>query len=128
MAKRKPKITELEHCASIREYEASVIWKRKSAELLDDKECVCSICGRHRWKFLPRVKKWKRLLRFSVHHKRYDNVPNEAPDDLIVVCYMCHDTAHLLLRLSEWLGPWKRIAEIIREYFVYEGNKGFKPW
>lgn len=128
MAKRKPKITELEHCTSIREYEASVIWKRKSAELLDDKECKCEICGRSRWKWQVRNKKWKRVLRFSVHHRHYRTVPNESREDFSVLCFTCHDGLHNILRLEDWAGPWKEIAAIARKWFFYEGNKGFVPW
>ena len=44
---------------SIREYEKSKEWRKKSDTILSDKETVCEICGRRRWKWQPRVKKWK---------------------------------------------------------------------
>jgi len=77
---------------------------------------------------MTRLKKWKRVLRFSVHHKHYRTVGHETRDDFMVLCYTCHDTLHLLLRLEDWGGPWGAIAAIVRQWFIYEGNKGFVAW
>ena len=116
-----------EHCNSVQEYERTPYWRKKSQKLMEDKECVCEICGRKRWKWMPRKKKWKRL-RFVSHHVRYSNLPNEKPEDIMVICWQCHDLFHLLLRLESWGGVFVKLAEIARTVFLYEGNSTFTAW
>lgn len=109
---------------SIREYEKSKEWRKKSDTILSDKEVVCEICGRRRWKWQPRVKKWKRVLRFAVHHKTYINVPDEKTEDLAILCSVCHSYSHDILRLRK-LGDsrmWAELAIIIEKYFVYDNS------
>jgi len=105
---------------SIKEYESSNIWKNKSKKLLDNKECECAICHKKRWLWQPRKKTWKRILRFSVHHITYKDVPNEKPEQLLILCYTCHETAHLILRLETRGGMWAELAEVIKRYFKYD--------
>ena len=106
---------------SIKEYEASKIWRDKSKKILDDKDCKCAICGRHRWKKYKKKAGWKRMLRFSVHHVRYSNVPNEKPEDLLVLCWQCHDLCHLIFRLQHMAPFYSALAKIVRKFgFVYD--------
>jgi len=104
---------------TIKEYEASPYWKKKSATLLDDKACTCEMCHRKRWKHLPRKNAWKKL-RFSVHHTTYDNIPNEQPGDLQVLCYVCHHYSHVLLQLRNISEMFEKIAKIVEQYFRYD--------
>ena len=126
MATRKA-IEPPEHAKDIKEYEKSPWWTKQSRTILDDKEAVCEICGRKRWQWMPRKKKWKRL-RFCVHHIRYTNCPNEQRKDLMVICWFCHDLFHLLFRLESWGGVFAKLAKIAHTVFFYEGNNTFKPW
>jgi hypothetical protein len=107
----------------IKAYEASARWKAKSKKLLDDHDLVCELCGKARWKYQPRVKKWKRLRRFAVHHKTYANVPDEGKEDLMCICYQCHELSHLVFRLGE-TSPFYRALKVIVERFgfIYEGG------
>jgi len=116
------------HCASIKDYERSPFWRYKSSELLDNKECICHICKRRRWKWLTRKQQWKRVLRFGVHHRTYARCPHEAPEDLITVCSLCHIFCHDALRYRNISSLYGRVAEIVEEYFDYEGASTFIPW
>lgn len=126
MAKRK-EIVPPEHCASIREFEASSWWKKKSKALLDNKALVCPICNRKRWAWMPVAKRWKRI-RFVSHHIRYNNVPHEKDEDIMCLCGQCHDLFHLLLRLERRGGVFHKLAVVAKEVFSYEGRHTFKSW
>ena len=117
-----------EHCSNVKEYEKSTWWKKKTKALLDKTDCTCAICGRHRWVWQVRKKVWKRKLNFSVHHIRYTNVPYEKDEDLLVLCTCCHKTAHELLRYERLGAMYKALADIIRNYFQYDGIDTFKKW
>ncbi len=116
------------HCDTVREYEKSDWWRKKSTSLLEDKKCTCAICGRSRWRWQPRVKKFKRSYRFAVHHKSYKNVPNELPEDLVVLCWQCHDLCHLILRLESMGTIYTELAQIVRKYFQYDKITSFTKW
>lgn len=107
---------------TIQEYERSPWWKKKSSDILNDKEVKCYVCGRRRWKWLVKAKRWKRMLGFSSHHVRYTNVPYEKEEDVIPVCVCCHRLFHDLLRLESLGGPYIELAEIAKKYFPYERN------
>lgn len=112
-------------CSSVREYEKSEYWRKKSRKLLENKEAVCPFCGRSRWAWQPRKKQWKRKLRFVTHHTSYKNVPYERDEDLIVCCWTCHDTFHLILRLENVGHIFKELATIVHKYFRYDiGSAG----
>ena len=127
MPRVKKEILPPEHCASVKEYERSPFWREKSKKLLEPKDTVCQMCGRKRWEWMPRKKKWK-CKRFSVHHILYTNCPNERPADLIVACYTCHNESHILLRYRNISEMFSRLAAIVEEYFQYKGIDTFKPW
>ena len=76
---------------------------------------------------MPRKKKWK-CKRFSVHHKHYRTVGQEERQDFMILCYSCHNESHLILRYQNLCDMFKRMAEIVKEYFFYEGVDTFKPW
>ena len=127
MPRAKKELLPPEHCASVKEYERSPYWAAKSKALLDNKDLVCPICSRKRWKFLPRAKRWKKI-RFISHHVRYSNVPNEEKSDIMTICWQCHDLFHLLLRLEKLGGVFAELGKIARKVFFYEGIDTFKPW
>lgn len=109
---------------SIKEYEKSSVWTKKSKALLDDKDFVCEICGRPRWKWQPRAKKWKRMYRGAIHHKTYKNVPAEEPGDLLCLCANCHSFSHDILRMRN-LGNspmWAELALVVEKYFDYDSK------
>lgn len=110
---------------TLKEYLGSKEWRNKSAKILRDKEVCCNICGRPRWKWQPRKKQWKRMLRFAVHHIRYTNVPNEKREDFMVLCYMCHDFFHTIHRLKNVSPVYNEVYEWSKDYFFYEGAQTF---
>ena len=117
-----------EHSASVREYESTLWWRKKSDALLEDKECKCAICGRKRWKWLPRGKRWKRVHKFSVHHTNYRNLPHEKEEDLMVLCVLCHNLFHDFHRYKGVGKPYAELYEWSKKYFMYEGMQTFVPW
>jgi hypothetical protein len=117
-----------EHCQNIKQYESSKFWHTYSSNLLDNKECVCHICGRRRWKWLPRKQQWKRVLRFSCHHVTYKHVGHELPEDIVTLCSLCHTTAHKLVRYRGISSMYNKLAEVVDIYFQYEGANTFVPW
>ena len=127
MARKKKEVLPPEHCASVREYEMSPYWKKKSQAILDDKECVCEICGRRRWTWMPRAKKWKKRP-FGIHHIRYNHCPHEQSEDLMILCRLCHNESHTLLQYKGVCTMFERISYIVREYFHYEGIDTFTGW
>lgn len=109
----------------IKEYEASALWKAKSKKLLENKEMACAMCGKTRWRYQPRKKKWKRLRRCVVHHVSYANVPNEQPEDLMLLCWQCHDVAHMIFRLAETSKFYMALKKVVEAFgFKYEGGYG----
>lgn len=106
---------------TIREYEASLYWTKKSKSILDDKECTCQLCGRKRWKWQVRNKAWKRVLRFAVHHVSYANVPYEKEEDFLTLCYACHTLSHDVWQKRN-LGPvYEALAKILERFgFRYD--------
>lgn len=127
MPRVKKEILPPDHCTSVKDYEQSKYWAAKSKALLDDKAAVCAICGRTRWQFLPRAKRWKKI-RFCSHHITYKDCPNETKEQVMLLCWTCHDLFHLLLRLEKWGGIFSELGKIARKVFFYEGIDTFKAW
>ena len=61
------------------------------------------------------------MLRFSIHHTRYCNVPNEKPEDLLTLCFSCHDICHLILRMKHIAPFYLALAKIVYKFgFKYD--------
>ncbi len=56
-------------------------WKQKAFRAREKAENRCQVCNRGD-------------LTLNVHHRTYDNVYNEKPGDLIVLCKACHSKFH----------------------------------
>jgi len=127
VARKKKVIAPPEHCDSVRAYEMSPWWRIKSKALREPKDTVCAICGKAEWVWQPRIKKWK-CRKFHTHHIRYTSAPYEKPEDFMILCYTCHTEAHLMLRYQNICEMFQRMADIVKEYFFYEGIDTFRPW
>ncbi len=55
-------------------------WARRRLRAIDEVGGVCQVCGS--------------TDRIQVHHLSYDNLGNEKPEDLLVVCRECHRKVH----------------------------------
>lgn len=62
-----------------REYLASLQWHAKREAALLRSGHKCQSCGAHK--------------DLEVHHKHYETLGNEQPEDLVVLCIRCHDRA-----------------------------------
>jgi hypothetical protein len=106
---------------TIREYEAGPYWAKKSQSILDNKDCVCALCGRRRWKWMTRKNVWKRVLRFCVHHVSYENVPDEKPEDFLTLCWTCHDIGHSIFQKRNIAPLYAELAEVLERFgFKYD--------
>ena len=61
------------------EYIRSPEWKQKRREALERVDHKCQKCGHTKWS-----------RRLNVHHLTYEHLMNEPPEDLKVVCTVCH--------------------------------------
>lgn len=68
-------------------YLESNAWKRMRAVMLEKAGGRCQVCNRDR--------------RLNVHHRTYERIGNEIPDDLIVLCEPCHKLFHENGRLAK---------------------------
>jgi 5-methylcytosine-specific restriction endonuclease McrA len=64
-----------------RQYIKSDAWKAKRQAAIERAGGKCQLCG-------------KSGVRLTVHHNSYNNLGNEPPEDLIVLCWPCHDSHH----------------------------------
>jgi hypothetical protein len=131
MAKRKKidKLTPPEHCASVKEYEKTPYWANKSLLVLNEKDAVCIICKRPRWKEYVRTPgKYKRITRNSLHHTTYAHLPYEQEGELLCLCNCCHTFCHEALRYRNLSPMYEKVAQIVEQYFQYDGIKTFVPW
>lgn len=55
-------------------------WKITREQALERANWECQRCG-HQYKL-------------HVHHKTYENLGNEQPEDLVVLCKSCHEEEH----------------------------------
>lgn len=74
------------------EYLKSVEWANIKLDLLANRGDKCERCGSKKG--------------LQVHHKSYENVFNETPDDLVVLCFRCHQLEHIDL-----IKPKKTLAQ-----------------
>lgn len=54
-------------------------WKQKKKERLGFDNYTCQICGK------------RSETELEVHHRNYDNLYNEKVEDLITLCFKCHN-------------------------------------
>jgi 5-methylcytosine-specific restriction endonuclease McrA len=71
----------------------------------------CEVCGMNR--------QWSRYfwgVDLNVHHKTYENLGNEKPEDLEVLCVRCHSERHNLkpppiFSAPKWTPEWRTLSE-----------------
>jgi len=63
-----------------RRYRESVAWKAKRKDKIKTANGKCQICGSE--------------YDLHIHHLTYENIFNEKPNDLIVLCEPCHIKYH----------------------------------
>ncbi len=64
-------------------YIKSEQWRIKRTEILKSRGKVCEVCGQN----LTNIPA-------HVHHKTYNNLGDEHPNDLLIVCEDCHKAIH----------------------------------
>ncbi len=85
---------------TLKEYYKTDHWKRLSRQLIKQNN-KCEICGNEHY-YMPKRNGKKRLLRrFTCHHKNYNHLFKETKEDIMVVCFSCHETGHHLEALAD---------------------------
>ena len=64
-------------------YLASPQWRARADAAITRARHRCQVCYADRW-----------FCRLNVHHRTYERLGRERPDDLIVLCRHCHDLFH----------------------------------
>jgi hypothetical protein len=84
-----------------RKYIDSSIWRERSRAAMHRVHYRCNLCGAT----------GKKL---NAHHNTYDNLGNEKPEDLTVLCVDCHTAHHGKLPLppvDSQLPPWHQLSD-----------------
>lgn len=58
------------------DYLKSPVWRDRRSAAMDRAKHKCAVCGEEEG--------------LQVHHKTYERLGNEAPNDLVALCYACH--------------------------------------
>jgi predicted HNH restriction endonuclease len=70
------------------EYLQTTWWRCRRYQALNQVGFRCQRCGRRGFR------NPYGHYGLDVHHRRYDHLWHELPDDLVVLCRSCHDDAH----------------------------------
>jgi hypothetical protein len=73
-----------DHQVKYHKYLQSEEWANIKLDLYDNRGKACEICAN--------------THKLQVHHIHYDNIFNEEPDDLIILCSRCHMKEHNIKR------------------------------
>lgn len=71
-------------------YEKYIIspeWYNLKIDLLEKRGCKCEKCG-----------KPKKPTQLQIHHLTYERLYNELPEDLLILCAVCHMKEHGLIK------------------------------
>ena len=107
---------------TLEQYYKTDHWKKTSSKLIKENN-TCQICGNDHY-YIPKRGGKKRLLRrFCCHHKNYNHLFNEKKEDLMVICFSCHETGHSLEALAERDDRYKKILNLWKETSGWESEK-----
>src|SRR6185369_486505 len=87
------------------EYLKSPHWALIKFNVFAARGMKCELCGS--------------LKDIDIHHKTYGRIGREKPEDLMVLCRLCHGKAHTvsqdeLQSLSRWLAADQRAPRIVK--------------
>ena len=85
-----------EECIGYEEYLKSKHWFKTRVEIFRRDNHHCQMCN-----------KALELRDANVHHKTYDNVGKEHPEDLILLCPDCHKKVHQISKRKYVKKDWK---------------------
>lgn len=63
------------------EYLKSSKWRTFRKSIINDRGAACELCK-------------NKAKRLDLHHKTYDRLFNEGPEDVILLCHPCHEKVH----------------------------------
>ena len=96
---------------NLKQYYKTNHWKSFSRSLLNDKSCICEICGIERWQKSPDGK-WVISTKFNIHHKNYNHLNAESRFDVMILCEKCHKNLHgATHKISINAHSWKKFLK-----------------
>ena len=72
-----------------KKYLSSKTWANIKIELILHRGPFCQVC-----------RKKKHPLKLDVHHLTYENIFNENPEDLMLLCKVCHQVEHGIIKIK----------------------------
>lgn len=81
------KVEEIARRCKYEGYLRSKTWHNKRHNALVAADFTCSICGYCSYKAIFQIP-------LDVHHKTYERLGSELPEDLEVLCRNCHEARH----------------------------------
>lgn len=102
--KNKAILSAFAHKEKYLNYLKSEQWANIKLDLIHIKGENCELCGQHRQaKYL------------NLHHITYKNLFNENPQDLLLLCYICHRIQHKLVKNKSQKIKKKKSSPIVNK-------------
>jgi hypothetical protein len=76
------------------EYIASPAWKRKANAAKEAAGYRCQVCNKGK----------DNGAQLDAHHRTYERLGNECPEDITVLCHKCHGLYHRFEAVAELVG------------------------
>lgn len=103
-----------ERCSTYSQYLKTSTWRKKRGETLRRFSYACALCG------------FKGKL--DVHHRTYERLGGELPEDLVALCRKCHQKHHdIMPRLCEHSPTPPRGIDLVQG-FCCQLPIGHGPW
>jgi predicted HNH restriction endonuclease len=85
-----------------RDYLDSSVWKQKRNKVLNERGCVCFVCG-------------EESNYIHIHHSKYRKWGEELDKDLVVLCEDCHALLHAITRIyGEKIGKKSELHNLMK--------------
>jgi hypothetical protein len=97
-------------------------WSNFKKKIMSDHNTTCELCGKRRYQ----IRSKKIANKFTVHHKHYRSLWHESRDDVMILCWSCHDICHKILarkQIDDSLPFLYNIKDTIKKYFKYTPRK-----
>ena len=84
------------------EYYTSPKWQRKRLEAMQYADFRCQLCN-------------AKDMQLHVHHRPYDTFKDEPPNDLVVLCWECHEKFHKITPFDDIRGTCEGCGTLLFE-------------
>jgi len=95
-----------------RNYYQTPHWKQFREKILLERNFKCETCG---------VRHPKATRKLEVHHKHYESVGKENPEDVLCLCRRCHRLIHKLAKIQGKGILIEKLRELVVPYYSGKG-------